>query len=106
MLFFENFVDYDIDCSKKNCKIDFNYFSQNHLTALPREICHLPLQTLLVAHNRIASLPEELGRMSVLVEFDAGNNVIKALPSNLKDLMRLKYLNLRSNLLATIPIGR
>lgn len=83
----------------------FFFSSRNQLTTLPREVCRLPLQTLLVAYNRIISLPDELGRMSVLVEFDAGCNKIRNLPSSLKDLMRLKYLDLRSNLLMYIPTG-
>lgn len=78
--------------------------SRNQLTSLPREVCMLPLQTLLVAHNRLVSLPEELGRMSVLAELDAGCNEIIKLPSRMGDLSRLRCLDLRSNLLVQLPI--
>lgn len=78
--------------------------SRNQLTSLPREVCILPLQTLLVAHNRLVSLPEELGRMSVLAELDAGCNEIIKLPSRMGDLSRLRCLDLRSNLLVQLPI--
>ncbi|XP_076280559.1 leucine-rich-repeats and calponin homology domain protein [Lasioglossum baleicum] len=79
--------------------------SRNQLTSLPREICRLPLQTLLVAHNRLASLPDELGRMSALAELDAGCNEITSLPPRMGDLARLRSLDLRSNMLVHVPIG-
>ncbi|XP_011068121.1 PREDICTED: leucine-rich repeat and calponin homology domain-containing protein 1 isoform X3 [Acromyrmex echinatior] len=78
--------------------------SRNQLTSLPREICRLPLQTLLVAHNRLASLPDELGRMTVLAELDAGCNEITSLPPRMGDLAQLRSLDLRSNLLVHLPI--
>ncbi|XP_043283916.1 leucine-rich repeat and calponin homology domain-containing protein isoform X4 [Venturia canescens] len=78
--------------------------SRNQLTVLPREVCRLPLQTLLVAHNRLASLPEELGRMSSLAELDAGCNEIVSLPPRIGDLPRLRCLDLRSNFLVHLPI--
>ncbi|KAL6443183.1 hypothetical protein ACFW04_002845 [Cataglyphis niger] len=78
--------------------------SRNQLTSLPREICRLPLQTLLVAHNRLASLPDELGRMTSLAELDAGCNEITSLPPRIGDLARLRSLDLRSNLLVHLPI--
>ncbi|KZC10994.1 Leucine-rich repeat and calponin homology domain-containing protein 3 [Dufourea novaeangliae] len=78
--------------------------SRNQLTSLPREICRLPLQTLLVAHNRLASLPDELGRMSALAELDAGCNEITNLPPRMGDLARLRSLDLRSNMLVHLPI--
>ncbi|XP_039307950.1 leucine-rich repeat and calponin homology domain-containing protein isoform X4 [Solenopsis invicta] len=78
--------------------------SRNQLTSLPREICRLPLQTLLVAHNRLASLPDELGRMTALAELDAGCNEITSLPARMGDLARLRSLDLRSNLLVHLPI--
>ena len=80
--------------------------SRNQLTALPREVCRLPLQTLLVAHNRLASLPEELGRMTSLAELDAGCNEIVSLPPRIGDLPRLRFLDLRSNFLVHLPIGK
>ncbi|XP_026831215.1 leucine-rich repeat and calponin homology domain-containing protein 3 isoform X5 [Ooceraea biroi] len=78
--------------------------SRNQLTSLPREICRLPLQILLVAHNRLTSLPDELGTMTALAELDAGCNEITSLPSRMGDLARLRSLDLRSNLLVHLPI--
>jgi len=72
---------------------------------LPREICLLPLQVLLVSNNRLLSLPEELGRMDQLTELDAACNQITHLPSRLSDLKNLKSLSLRSNQLVYLPKG-
>lgn len=79
--------------------------SRNQLTTLPREVCRLPLQILLVAYNRLTALPEELGRMSSLAELDAGCNEIVSLPPRIGDLPRLRCLDLRSNFLVHLPIG-
>lgn len=97
------------ECSARGRRGEFksdNIRSRNQLTSLPREICRLPLQTLLVAHNRLASLPDELGRMTALAELDAGCNEITNLPPRMGDLAQLRSLDLRSNLLVHLPIGR
>ncbi|XP_034938799.1 leucine-rich repeat and calponin homology domain-containing protein isoform X2 [Chelonus insularis] len=78
--------------------------SRNQLTVLPREVCGLPLQILLVAYNRLEALPEELGRMTALAELDVGCNEISTLPSRIGDLPRLRMLDLRHNLLVQLPI--
>lgn len=43
--------------------------------------------------------------MSALAELDAGCNEIVNLPPRIGDLPRLRSLDLRSNLLAQLPIG-
>ncbi|KAK0159236.1 hypothetical protein PV328_010142 [Microctonus aethiopoides] len=78
--------------------------SRNQLTSLPREVCKLPLQILLVAYNRLTCLPDELGRMTVLAELDVGCNEITSLPPRIGDLPRLRSFDLRSNLLVHLPI--
>lgn len=72
---------------------------------LPREICLLPLQVLLVSNNRLLSLPEELGRMEPLTELDVSCNQITHLPARMSDLKNLKSLSLRSNQLVYLPKG-
>lgn len=72
---------------------------------LPREICLLPLEVLLVSNNRLLSLPEELGRMDRLTELDAACNQITHLPTRMMDLKNLKSLSLRSNQLVYLPKG-
>lgn len=75
----------------------------NLLSVLPRELCFLPIQILLVSNNRLVSLPEELGRMEHLTELDAACNQITHLPARMNDLKNLKSLSLRSNHLVYLP---
>lgn len=72
---------------------------------MPREICFLPLEVLLVSNNRLVSLPEELGRMEQLTELDAACNQITHLPVRIGDLGSLRSLSLRSNQLLYLPKG-
>ncbi|CAD7078954.1 unnamed protein product [Hermetia illucens] len=75
----------------------------NHLTSLPREICFLPIQVLLVANNRLTTLPDELGRMEKLTDLDASCNQLTSLPMRIGDLRNLRSLSLRSNQLVYLP---
>lgn len=78
--------------------------SRNQLTSLPREICQLPIQILLVSNNRLTSLPDELCRMYRLTELDASCNQLTHLPPRLGELTELQSLILRSNQLLCVPI--
>lgn len=75
------------------------------LTILPRELCFLPIQVLLVSNNRLISLPDELGRMEQLTELDAACNQITHLPARMSDLRNLRSLSLRNNHLVYLPRG-
>ncbi|XP_049310915.1 uncharacterized protein LOC105233750 isoform X1 [Bactrocera dorsalis] len=75
----------------------------NQLAALPREICFLPLQVLLVSNNRLATLPDELGRMERLTDLDASYNQLSTLPARIGELRSLRSLSLRSNQLMYLP---
>lgn len=77
----------------------------NLLTILPRELCFLPIQVLLVSNNRLISLPDELGRMEQLTELDAACNQITHLPARMSDLRNLRSLSLRNNHLVYLPRG-
>lgn len=70
---------------------------------LPRDLCFLPLEVLLVSNNRLVSLPEELGRMENLTELDASCNQITHLPARMSDLKNLRSLSLRNNQLVYLP---
>ena len=48
--------------------------SRNQLAVLPAHLCRLPLRVLLVSHNRLVSLPEEINQLSELIELDASSN--------------------------------
>lgn len=78
--------------------------SRNQLSKLPRELCQLPLQVLVVSNNRLRELPDELGRMPCLTELDASCNQLTHLPPHMSDLAHLKSLLLRSNLLLSLPV--
>lgn len=60
---------------------------------------------LLVSHNRLVSLPEEISQLSDLIELDASCNQLSHLPVQLGDLQHLEVLNLRKNFLVELPRG-
>ncbi|XP_045470138.1 leucine-rich repeat and calponin homology domain-containing protein isoform X3 [Harmonia axyridis] len=84
--------------------LSFLDLSRNQLTSLPREICQLPIQILLVSNNRLKSLPDDLCKMSQLTELDASCNQLSHLPPRMCELRSLKSLILRNNLLLALPI--
>lgn len=84
----------------------FHPHRSNLLTSLPRELCFLPIQVLLVSNNRLTSLPDELNRMEQLTELDAACNQITHLPARMSDLKNLKSLSLRNNHLVYLPRGK
>uniref|UniRef100_A0A1I8NW32 Calponin-homology (CH) domain-containing protein n=1 Tax=Stomoxys calcitrans TaxID=35570 RepID=A0A1I8NW32_STOCA len=75
----------------------------NQLSSLPRELCFLPLQVLLVSNNRLTALPDELGRMDRLTDLDASYNQLTALPARIGELRSLRSFSLRSNQLMYLP---
>ncbi|CAH1997368.1 unnamed protein product [Acanthoscelides obtectus] len=84
--------------------LNFLDLSRNQLTTLPRELCHLPIQILLVSNNQLTSLPDELCRMQSLAELDASSNRLTHLPPRMGELHRLRALSLRGNLLLAVPV--
>ncbi|TMW39785.1 hypothetical protein DOY81_015135, partial [Sarcophaga bullata] len=75
----------------------------NQLSTLPRELCFLPLQVLLVSNNRLTALPDELGRMDRLTDLDASYNQLTTLPARIGELRSLRSFSLRSNQLMYLP---
>ncbi|XP_050302800.1 leucine-rich repeat and calponin homology domain-containing protein isoform X2 [Anthonomus grandis grandis] len=84
--------------------LNFLDLSRNQLTTLPREICLLPIQILLVSNNRLSCLPDDLYKMSHLTELDASCNQITHFPPRMGELRSLQSLVLRSNLLLAVPV--
>ncbi|CAG5056491.1 unnamed protein product [Parnassius apollo] len=78
--------------------------SSNQLTELPREVCQMPLQVLLVPDNLLATLPKEIGKMSSLAELDASNNRLTQVPMTLGDCAGLRALDLSNNQLGLLPL--
>lgn len=77
----------------------------NQLTTLPRELCFLPVQVLLVSNNRLTSLPDELGRMEQLTDLEVSYNQLTSLPVRMGELRSIRALSLRNNELVHIPRG-
>ncbi|KAI5639654.1 leucine rich repeat domain-containing protein [Phthorimaea operculella] len=76
----------------------------NQLTELPREICQMPLQVLLVQDNMLSTLPKEIGKMTSLAELDASNNRLTQVPMTLGDCAGLRALDLSNNQLGLLPL--
>ncbi|CAH1175752.1 unnamed protein product [Phaedon cochleariae] len=84
--------------------LSFLDLSRNQLTNLPRELCQLPIQILLVSNNNLTALPDEMCRMSHLTELDASCNRLTHLPPRLSELRSLRSLCVRDNLLLAVPV--
>ncbi|XP_039280765.1 leucine-rich repeat and calponin homology domain-containing protein isoform X2 [Nilaparvata lugens] len=78
--------------------------SRNHLSTVPVALCQLPLETLMLANNRLTALPDELGQCATLTQLDVSCNQITHLPPQLGHLAHLRVLNVRNNLLLELPI--
>lgn len=78
--------------------------SSNQLTELPREVCQMPLQVLLVPDNMLSTLPKEIGKMNSLAELDASNNRLTQVPMTLGDCAGLRALDLSNNQLGLLPL--
>ncbi len=76
------------------------------LPALPADLVELSawqLRTLDLGHNRLTSLPS---RMPDVAEYlYLHDNRLRALPSGLRELRRLRYLNVSGNPLGDLPGG-
>lgn len=69
------------------------------------DVVDVVVQVLLVANNKLACLPDDMGKLESLLELDASCNEMTRLPRSLARLKNLKALHLRSNLLTELPIG-
>ncbi|XP_068144494.1 leucine-rich repeat and calponin homology domain-containing protein isoform X1 [Drosophila tropicalis] len=104
LLLYHNAIRSIPESVKQLSSLTYLDLRSNQLSSLPREICFLPLQVLLVSNNRLATLPDELGRLDqTLAELDASYNQLAALPARLGELRSLRSLSLRSNQLMYLP---
>ncbi|ALC40084.1 Lrch [Drosophila busckii] len=104
LLLYHNAIRSIPESVKQLSSLTYLDLRSNQLSALPREICFLPLQVLLVSNNRLATLPDELGRLDqTLTDLDASHNQLTALPVRLGELRTLRSLSLRSNQLLYLP---
>ncbi|XP_034098358.1 leucine-rich repeat and calponin homology domain-containing protein isoform X3 [Drosophila albomicans] len=104
LLLYHNAIRSIPESVKQLSSLTYLDLRSNQLSSLPREICFLPLQVLLVSNNRLATLPDELGRLDqTLTDLDASYNQLSALPVRLGELRTLRSLSLRSNQLLYLP---
>ncbi|XP_034472710.1 leucine-rich repeat and calponin homology domain-containing protein isoform X2 [Drosophila innubila] len=104
LLLYHNAIRSIPESVKQLSSLTYLDLRSNQLSSLPREICFLPLQVLLVSNNRLATLPDELGRLDqTLTDLDASYNQLTALPVRLGELRTLRSLSLRSNQLLYLP---
>ncbi|XP_018328501.1 leucine-rich repeat and calponin homology domain-containing protein 1 isoform X2 [Agrilus planipennis] len=101
---YHNAIKYIPDTVSSLQSLNYLDLSRNQLTALPRELCQLPIQILLVSNNRLTCLPDEIHRMSQLTELDASCNQLTHLPPRMGELRSLKSFVLHNNYLLCVPL--
>ncbi|KAH8308063.1 hypothetical protein KR059_005825 [Drosophila kikkawai] len=104
LLLYHNTIRSIPESVKQLSSLTYLDLRSNQLSSLPREICFLPLQVLLVSNNRLSTLPDEMGRLDqTLTDLDASYNQLANLPVRLGELRSLRSLSLRSNHLMYLP---
>ena len=74
----------------------------NLFTTFPLSVCNSKTITnLWINNNQIPSIPTQLAQLTSLYQFQAGYNLISSAP--VTNLTNLWILNLRNNLLTTLP---
>src|SRR6516162_4330932 len=68
-------------------------------------LCKLKhLRTLDLGHNQLASLPQNLGDLTELSDFlYLHDNRLTTVPSSIRRLQKLRYLNISDNLISAFP---
>lgn len=77
--------------------------SQNQLSSLPVHLCSLPLKILRVSHNKLTSVPSEIGLLNKMQHLDLACNELTTLPTTMGELSNLRLLNVRRNKLMELP---
>ena len=80
--------------------------SGNMLTDLPDSLAKAPLETLSLDDNRLAHVPEVIGRMERLTSLAMGRNELREIPAWLFALPKLQDVNLSENPLEKVPETR
>eukprot|EP01062_Namystynia_karyoxenos_P023320 TRINITY_DN19011_c0_g1_i1.p1 TRINITY_DN19011_c0_g1~~TRINITY_DN19011_c0_g1_i1.p1 ORF type:complete len:610 (+),score=84.78 TRINITY_DN19011_c0_g1_i1:114-1943(+) len=82
------------------------YLDGNFLESLPASVGRLSdLEVLDASHNRLTSVPAELGRLRRLQELRLAGNCLETVPESLGKMPSLTVLDLSSNQLAERPFG-
>ncbi|KAI8910273.1 hypothetical protein EDD86DRAFT_204965 [Gorgonomyces haynaldii] len=79
--------------------------SGNKFDAFPAVLCDLPLVELYLNNNQVESVPDSIGRLSMLNILDLQDNKIKQLPTALSKVSKLAKLNLSKNQLLNVDLS-
>jgi len=100
-------------CVYKNRVIEIHFplfyyyhYSKSTITTLPKALCDLnALQTLFITSgkDRISSLPDNIGDLTMLKHLIISGNSITNLPKSVEKLKQLEVLDLSSNKFTRIP---
>ena len=79
--------------------------ADNDLTELSNQIGRLrSLRMLDMGHNKLAGVPDELGRLEALTDFlYLHDNQLASVPASIGELRELRQIDLRGNPLTTLP---
>lgn len=79
--------------------------SQQRLTEFPPHLRSFPnvLRTLDLSENRFVTLPEDIGRFTLLKHLNLSDNRLTELPAVIGQMIKLETLNVMSNMLISIP---
>ncbi|KAH3743439.1 phenylalanyl-tRNA synthetase [Pelomyxa schiedti] len=77
--------------------------SQTSVSAMPEDICNLPLVSLILDRNCLSKLPGFIGKLSSLQVLNISNNSITQFPPSLSYLANLLTLNANNNQLQKFP---
>ncbi len=73
-------------------------FHHNRLTTIPIELGQcIALKTLDLSYNRLTTIPATLGQCVALEIFDFSNNQLATIPATLRQCTRLSYFNVNYN---------
>jgi Leucine-rich repeat (LRR) protein len=79
-------------------------FGDNALDALPAEVERMAaLEHLVLVRNRLAALPESVGRLTRLETLHLDDNALEAFPDRLRTMVALRVLSLPRNRLSALP---
>lgn len=79
--------------------------SQQRLTEFPPHMRNFPnvLRTLDLSENRFITLPDDIGRFTLLKHLNISENRLTELPAAIGQLIKLETFNAMSNMLVSIP---